>query len=388
MQCRRCGAQLRTGAAVCTKCGAFVNSDEAPQQQTVPNPLPQKKRKFWPYILICALIAVAVCAVLFVPPVHRMVFGAEALTTRVDSVELQVGEAYDLREQISAGSRADSELVWSSSSGSVATVDDDGTIAAVGAGTCEIKVRDARDDRISASVAVTVQEAPPSPEPEISEPAPEPVPGDANIKNVYADNGGVGGDADTPWGTMTDGDYQVSMRRLNAYSGPFIEDQSDDEVSNVLALQFRNDSEQDLQYAEYIFDANGTKLVFKLSNIPAGQSCVVLEEGHHPYHADEILILTSRLVANVDVLPSAADQIKIEDNGDDSFTVVNLTDQPIASARVYFKTYYPDENTFIGGITYTVEVKDIPASGSSEPITSTHYGSDFTVFTGSAVNGN
>lgn len=385
MQCRRCGTQLRTGATFCTKCGTFVDPDEVPQQQAVPNPLPEKKHKFWPYILICALIALAVCAVLFIPRVHRMVFGADPITSRVESIELQVGETYDLREQINAGGRAEGELFWSSSNGSIATVSDDGMVTAVGAGTCEIKVRDA-DDASAAAVTVTVAEAEAAETPDTeAEPEPVEVPGDTNVKNVSADNGGVGGDADTPWNTMTDGDYLVSIRRLNAYSGPFVEDQSDDEVSNVLALQFRNDSEQDLQYAEYVFDVDGRELVFKLSNLPAGASCVVLEASRHPYRADEVLKLTSRLVTNVDTLSSAADQILIVDNGDNSITVMNLTDQPITVARVFFKTYYPDQDTFIGGITYMVELKNIPANGSSEPISPTHYDSKYSVFTGSGV---
>ena len=210
-------------------------------------------------------------------------------------------------------------------------------------------------------------------------------PGDANTGNVDADNGGKGGDADAPWSKMTDNDYQISMRRLNPYSGPFIEDQTDEQVTNVLALQFRNDGEQDVQYAEYVFNVNGTDLIFKLSNLPAGQTCVVLEANRHPYNANEVLKLSSRLVAQVDDLPTASDQILPVNNGDDTFVVMNLTGQPIASARVYFKSYYPDENTFIGGITYSVEVKNIPANGSSEVIAPVHYSSDYSMFVGSTV---
>ena len=41
---------------------------------------------------------------------------------------------------------------------------------------------------------------------------PPPVqPGDSNVSNVAADNGGAGGEADTPWSTMTDGDYQIAI---------------------------------------------------------------------------------------------------------------------------------------------------------------------------------
>ena len=210
-------------------------------------------------------------------------------------------------------------------------------------------------------------------------------PGDSNVSNVAADNGGAGGEAETPWSTMTDGDYQIAIRRLNAYNGPFIEDGSDAEVSNVLALQFRNDGEKAVQYAEYVFEVNGEEIAFKLSNLPVGQRCVVLAANQHAYNADEVLKLKSRLVAQVDYLPTADDQLLLVNNGDDSITVMNLTDQPIPVARVFYKTYYADEDTFIGGITYTVEIKNIPANGSSGAIEPSHFSTEMSRFVGSGV---
>ena len=101
---------------------------------------------------------------------------------------------------------------------------------------------------------------------------------------------------------MTDADYKISIRRLNAYSGPFLEDGSDEEVSNILALQFRNDGDQDVQYAEYVFNINGVDVPFKLSDLAVGQRCVVLAANRQAYNASDVLKLKSRLVAHVDSL--------------------------------------------------------------------------------------
>lgn len=215
---------------------------------------------------------------------------------------------------------------------------------------------------------------------------PPPVqPGDSNVSNVAADNGGAGGEADTPWSTMTDGDYQIAIRRLNAYDGPFLEDGSDETVSNVLALQFRNDGEQDVQYAEYVFDINGEEVAFKLSNLPAGQRCVVLAANRHAFNANEVLKLKSRLVAHVDYLPTADDQLLLVNNGDDTITVMNLTDHEIPLARVFYKTYYAEQESFIGGITYSVELKNLPAGGSSGAVAPSHFSADYSRFVGSGV---
>lgn len=210
-------------------------------------------------------------------------------------------------------------------------------------------------------------------------------PGDSNISNVQTDTGEKPEAPETPWNTMTDGDYQVSIRRLNPYSGPFLEDGQDEEVTNVLALQFRNDGEQDIQYAEYVYQINGEEVPFKLSNLPAGQSCVVLAANKHAYNADEVLKISSRLVARVEVLPTADDQLLLVNNGDDTVSILNMTDQPIPVARVFYKTYYAEQDTFIGGITYSIEIRNIPANGSTGALSPSHFSSEMSRFVGSGV---
>jgi hypothetical protein len=207
--------------------------------------------------------------------------------------------------------------------------------------------------------------------------------GASNTSNVETDTGID--KADTPWSTMTDGVYQIAIRRLNAYTGPLFEDGSDADVSNVLALQFRNDGAQAVQYAEYVFDINGEEVAFKLSNLPAGQRCVVLAANRHAFNAGEVLKLKSRMVAQVETLPTADDQLLLVNNSDNTITVMNLTDHNIPLARVFYKTYYAEQDSFIGGITYTVEIRNIPAGGSSGAIAPSHFSAEMSRFVGSGV---
>ena len=209
-------------------------------------------------------------------------------------------------------------------------------------------------------------------------------PGDANISNVVVDGGGNAGAVETPWAEMTDAGYKISIRRLNAYSGPFLEDGSDEEVSNILALQFRNDGDQDLQYTEYVFNINGVDVPFKLSDLAVGQRCVVLAANKQAYNAADVLKLKSRLVAHVDSLRLDDDKLQVVDNADDTVTVINLTNQPVPVARVFYKTYYADHDTFVGGITYVIEFKNIPANGSATAAPE-HYSSGISHFVGSGV---
>ena len=209
--------------------------------------------------------------------------------------------------------------------------------------------------------------------------------GDSNKTNVATDVTEAGTEPAKPWTTMTDADYGVRISTLAAgYDGFYIEDGSDDEVKNVLAMQFFNESNQDIQYAEYVFRSGDTAVSFKISNLPAGQSCVVLEANRHQYSKDEVLELISRVVAKVDALPFASDQVLLVDNSDNTVTIMNLTNKELPVVRLFYKYFYEDENTFLGGITYSASAEKVPAGG-SVTVSPGHFESGVSIFMGSGV---
>ena len=220
--------------------------------------------------------------------------------------------------------------------------------------------------------------------------------GNSNLSGVKTDTGsGTGGNtgADsgetprTPWTQLSDDDYKITIRTLAAgYDGAFLEDGSDDEVKNVLALQIVNNSDKDIQYAEYAFAAGKTPISFKVTDLPAGQSCVVLESTRHQYDKSEVLDLISRVVAQVDSLPST-DKVLPVLNDDNSITLMNLTQEELPVVRVFYKYFYPDENTFVGGITYTATAEKIPAGG-SVTISPSHYETNASIIMGTGVYDN
>lgn len=167
------------------------------------------------------------------------------------------------------------------------------------------------------------------------------------------------------WEVLKDEDYGIKIDALDeGYSGPFVEDGSDEKVKKVLALKFTNTGTQDIQYAEYVFGIGKETVSFKLSDLPVGQSCVVLETTQHKYKKKDALSLVTRVVALVDEIPFARDQILVVDNSDNSITVMNLTEKEIPAARVFYKNYDAKQNLFVGGITYNAKVEKIPAGGS------------------------
>ena len=218
--------------------------------------------------------------------------------------------------------------------------------------------------------------------------------GNSNLSGVNTNTGsGTAGTGEEtvkqPWTNLKDEDYGIEIRTLAAgYDGAFLEDGSDDEVKNVLALQFVNNSDKDVQYAEYAFAVDGKPISFKVSDLPAGQSCVVLEASRHQRNTSEVLELISRVVAPVDagkLHDDVSDKVLLaREAGSNQITLMNLTQDELPVVRVFYKYFYEDENTFVGGITYTATAKNIPAGG-SVTISPDHYEDAASVITGASV---
>lgn len=185
--------------------------------------------------------------------------------------------------------------------------------------------------------------------------------------------------------SISDDEYQIEIGMLSeGYSGNFVEDGSDEQVKDVLALSFKNKSEKDIQYGEYVFQYGADTVSFKFSSIPKGESCIVLEKGRHKFEKTESIKLVSRSVAQVDELPFAREDILVVDKSENMITVMNLTDQDIPVARVFYKNYNSDEGVFVGGITYTATAEKIPA-GSGVNLEPEHFQSGKSVVVGSGV---
>ena len=213
--------------------------------------------------------------------------------------------------------------------------------------------------------------------------------GNSNLSGVTTDTGsGTAGTGEEtvkqPWTNLKDEDYGIEIRTLAAgYDGAFLEDGTDDEVKNVLALLFVNTSDKDVQYAEYAFAVDGKPISFKVSDLPAGQQCVVLEASRHQRNTNEVLELISRVVAPVDMLPGS-DKVLPVINDDNTITLMNTTQEELPVVRVFYKYFYEDENSFVGGITYTATATKVPAGG-SVTIAPSHFEANASVIMGTGI---
>lgn len=165
------------------------------------------------------------------------------------------------------------------------------------------------------------------------------------------------------------------IERLDGYDGVYLEDGTDAEITGVTAMVLKNTLKQDIEYAGIHLYGEETTLQFTASAIPAGATVIVQEQTKTPYHNRSYTACTAD-VTEPGKLEQSAQQIQITENGEQSLTVTNLTDAPIACVRVFYKFYMEEEQAYVGGITYNAKLTNL-AAGSSQTISPSHYASGY-----------
>lgn len=161
------------------------------------------------------------------------------------------------------------------------------------------------------------------------------------------------------------------IEKIAAYRGIYIEDGSDQSVSNVAALVVRNSGSEAVEHAKIDFVQNGKSLEFEISALPAGAKIAVQESNKAVYEEGKHGSC-SATVAKLQDLEMSEDKIKVIENADSTLSVENLTDKTIPCVRVFYKYYMADEGAYIGGITYTAKVDNLEP-GECKSISSSHY---------------
>ena len=203
-----------------------------------------------------------------------------------------------------------------------------------------------------------------------------------------ADNGGSGDSSSSgSAGTGTDGGSvqqgedgffpyviegtELTVQNISSYDGIFLEDGSDGEVTGVAAMVVENTGDTNVEYAAITISCNGETLEFDASDLPAGATVVVQEKNKTPYQSGTYTDC-SAVVAEMGDFEMSEDQVKVEETESGSLLVTNLTDEEIPCVRIFYKFYMADEETYVGGITYTAKLTGLSA-GASQTVTPSHY---------------
>lgn len=164
---------------------------------------------------------------------------------------------------------------------------------------------------------------------------------------------------------------ELTVQNISSYDGIFLEDGSDGEVTGVAAMVVENTGDTNVEYAAITISCNGETLEFDASDLPAGATVVVQEKNKTPYQSGTYTDC-SAVVAGMGDFEMSEDQVKVEETESGSLLVTNLTDEEIPCVRIFYKFYMADEETYVGGITYTAKLTGLSA-GASQTVTPSHY---------------
>lgn len=147
------------------------------------------------------------------------------------------------------------------------------------------------------------------------------------------------------------------LRDVDKYAGIYMEDGTDEIVSNVLMLIVRNDGEQDIQYAEITVPTSNGDAHFSLSTLPVGESIVLLEENRMAWSADEDYsnIHAENIALFSESVTLCEDQLELQAL-DGVINVTNTSGEDITEDIViYYKNAASD--LLYGGITYRIRLE-------------------------------
>lgn len=167
------------------------------------------------------------------------------------------------------------------------------------------------------------------------------------------------------------GQDSLIVQKIQAYSGSYIEDGSNEQVSDIFAILVTNTGEQCVEFADISLTSEKGVLNFSVSALEAGASCVVLETNRTAYEKQNYLECTAE-TAFLDKMEMSETSVEVTETKSGALTVKNVGKDTIPSLRVFYKYYDEEENVYIGGIAYTFQVTDLEA-GFSTMVTPAHY---------------
>lgn len=151
----------------------------------------------------------------------------------------------------------------------------------------------------------------------------------------------------------------LTLDRIGTYTGAYVEDGSDEPISNVAAALFTNHSEQMLQIAEVEVELDGNQTaVFRITNVPAGKSVFAMAQ-------DKVTCSKSTKAVYVSDVARFFEEVSLEEDRFDTegvdgrLTLKNKTEETWSCVYVYYKTQL-NKDVYLGGITYRVPFEEIP----------------------------
>lgn len=177
-------------------------------------------------------------------------------------------------------------------------------------------------------------------------------------------------DAESEGTDLGDGIFITGVGR---YNGAYMEDGSNDIVTDVLMITVENRSDRTLRYGEIVLSGRKGAATFTVTTLPPKGKAVLLEKTRMEYRsADSFAEKTLNNRVFFDTEPTVCDdKIKLGVL-DGKLNVTNLTDARLdGDITIYYKNYR--DGYYYGGITYRATVEGGLDAGEVRQINAAHY---------------
>ncbi len=165
------------------------------------------------------------------------------------------------------------------------------------------------------------------------------------------------------------------VEQIRSYSGYFIEDGSDKDISGVAAIVLKNNGD-DLEFAGIGISQGTRSLGFSAAQIPAGATVIILEQNGASFSSSDPYYSATATTRPVDAFEMSEDLVTVKDNGNNGLTVTNISDKSLSEIKIFYKNYLEDEDVFVGGIAYTITLNDLEP-GEGTDVSASHYASKY-----------
>ena len=163
----------------------------------------------------------------------------------------------------------------------------------------------------------------------------------------------------------------LTITSIDKYAGIYMEDGSDEAVSNVLMIQVENTTGTDLYLAQIKLEYGDKTAAFQVTNLPNGAKAILLEQQRMPYTAQLPQSAWAENVAFTTEFTMLSDQLEVTAlNG--VINVKNISGKDIPEdIYVYYKNYAG--NLYYGGITYRVRIEGGLKAGEIRQVMASHF---------------
>lgn len=179
--------------------------------------------------------------------------------------------------------------------------------------------------------------------------------------------------AETPEQTEYELERGMVLLEVGSYTGIYMEDGTDEVVTNVLMLVVSNEGEQDIQYAEFTVPTANGDARFSLSTLPVGEKIVLLEQNRMPWSDDEAYsnVITENVAVFSEPMSLCENQLKLQ-TLDGVMNITNISGEDITGDIViYYKNAAVD--LLYGGITYRIRLEGGLQAGEIRQIMASHF---------------